>query len=195
MFAVPGRLTCRRSKPFSESHQRTVKGLFCGQMKMDIQDELHYDPDTGIFTWKYDKCSRARIGSIAGTITPTGYIQICLNGKLYRAHRLAFVLMTGELPPNYVDHIDGCKSNNAWSNLRLCTQSENLQNNKIGLTNTSGFLGVSADLGRGKWSAKIQVGGKTINIGRFNTKEEAAEAYLAKKKQVHTFSPAPRITK
>ena len=93
-----------------------------------LKELLNYDPISGIFTWKTSRGGR-KPGSIAGTkCIHKGYITIQIDGTLYRAHRLAFLYMIGRLPEDQVDHIDRCKDNNAWSNLRECTQAENQLN-------------------------------------------------------------------
>ncbi|MFJ4048875.1 HNH endonuclease [Pseudomonas hunanensis] len=85
-----------------------------------------------------------------------------------------------------IDHIDMCRSNNAWKNLRLCTPSQNSQNNAKRKTNSSGFLGVIRN--KGKWRATITKDGKQIHIGNFDTPEEASIAYTARKQEIHPFS-------
>jgi AP2 domain len=42
--------------------------------------------------------------------------------------------------------------------------------------NPSGYVGVSYDISRDKYKATIKHKGKLINVGRFDTAEEAAEA-------------------
>jgi len=74
-----------------------------------------------------------------------------------------------------VDHIDGNGLNNARANLRLCTSGENQRNHKLYSTSKTGLKGVSFK--DGKFRAKIQVGGRSIHLGRFETPDEAAKAY------------------
>jgi len=87
----------------------------------ELKAKLDYDPETGIFT---------REGEIAGTITNNGYVQISINNEPYLAHRLAFLYMEGKLPKNCVDHIDRCRLDNSWTNLRHATKGENQYNKK-----------------------------------------------------------------
>lgn len=75
-----------------------------------------------------------------------------------------------------VDHIDGNPLNNQRSNLRVVTHAQNQKNLKIPRHNTSGYKGVYWDKVRQKWIAAIH-SGKTINLGGFITKEEAAKRY------------------
>lgn len=95
------------------------------------------------------------------------------NGKPILMHREIIGANDGEL----VDHINGDGLDNTKSNLRICTNSENLHNREKSVNNTSGYKGVYFEKSRNKWKAQIMINYKLINIGRFNTKEEAAKAY------------------
>ena len=75
-------------------------------------------------------------------------------------------------PSGYVvDHINGDPTNNRRSNLRICSQKQNMQNQGKRPHNTSGYKGVKR--AGNKWVAKVS--GRII--GRFDTAEEAAHAY------------------
>ena len=80
-----------------------------------LKERLHYDPDTGIFTWLKMSRQPKRLGSVAGGRCD-GYIQIYLDGLIYRAHRLAWLYMTGEWPVGYLDHKNGVRDDNRWCN-------------------------------------------------------------------------------
>jgi hypothetical protein len=86
--------------------------------------------------------------------------------------------MTGELPRTDIDHADGHRSNNRWGNLRECNRSENLQNSKKPKNNTAGFKGVTFDKKRGKWVARIKVGGHRLFLGYTDSPETAAHLYV-----------------
>jgi hypothetical protein len=79
----------------------------------------------------------------------------------------------GEWPRGNVDHINGIPHDNRISNLRLATQTQNMQNTKLRSDNTSGVKGVYWVKRRRKWSAFISYGGKVRNLGSYATKEEA----------------------
>jgi hypothetical protein len=98
-------------------------------------------------------------------------------GRKYYAHRVAFAIMAGKWP-KIIDHIDGDKSNNRWSNLREVTQAQNMQNTWLRADNTSGHVGVSFDVSRGLWSSEIYVNGKKQFLGRYVDKNEAIAARL-----------------
>lgn len=153
-----------------------------------LKEHLHYSSETGIFIRKITNSNRAKVGDIAGCKDSDGYISIGINGKQYKAHRLAWLYMTGELPKDMIDHKDGVRDNNRFDNLRQATNGQNLQNQiKPHNNNTTGFLGVSFNKINRNYAAHISIDGKLTYIGSFATPEEASEAYLTKKRETHEF--------
>lgn len=153
-----------------------------GLTQARLRELLDYDPETGVFTRKVCVANVAA-GTIAGCRKKdSGYVVISIDDTIYRAHLLAWLYMTGSWPERFVDHRDLNKSNNRWRNLRLATKSQNQAN--IGLTkgNASGLKGVSryrAGERYGKpWQSGIRKDGKSIHLGHYATKEEAAHAYM-----------------
>jgi len=153
---------------------------------------LHYDPETGIFTWLVSTARRVKVGDVAGTIMNQGYRAISIDGKKYKAHRLAFLYMTGKFPTNGTDHIDGDPANNRWTNLRECTTAENAQNTASHKNSSSKYVGVGWHKGGQKWRAQIKINGKKKHLGLFETEAEAYAAYCKAKSEHHHFNPAPR---
>lgn len=78
----------------------------------ELKSLLHYNIDTGEFTWKVPKAWHTKVGSKAGSLNHYGYIQVMINRKSYLAHRLAFLYMEGELPKAEIDHINRDRSEN-----------------------------------------------------------------------------------
>lgn len=156
-----------------------------------LHKKLHYDPETGIFTWRFST-GGARRGSVAGGVNGEGYWQIWFDGRNHQAHRLAWFYMTGAWPSEEVDHKDGVRDNNRWGNLREASKAQNAQNRKTPITNRSGFIGADLHAASGLWRSQIQVSGRKIHLGTFQTAEEASAAYLAAKRELHPFQPAPR---
>lgn len=158
-----------------------------------LKDILRYDPETGIFIRLKDTYHRKfKKDEIAGTLHSDGCVVIGIKGKYYKAHRLAFLYMEGEFPPHGVDHKDGKRNNNRWSNLRKATCSDNNQNLALRTKSKSGHIGVSFSNERKKWVAQIQVHGKHKYLGRFEKIEDAIDAYKCAKLKYHKFNPVLR---
>lgn len=105
-----------------------------------------------------------------------------------KMHRLIMSRMLGRKLTKLeeVDHIDGNGLNNVRSNLRVCSRAENARNvNKqrtmYGKKPSSVYRGVCYDKSRERWHASINsmvlFEKKKLNLGRFDTEEEAARAY------------------
>lgn len=155
-----------------------------------LKELLIYNPATGAFTWRVKPCDRIAAGAVASNINKRhGYVRIGIDWKRYMAHRLAWFYMTGEWPADEIDHKNGIRSDNKWTNLREATTKINRQNlhwprrrNKVGL------LGVSPNTnGRGEkpFSAFIKYDGKVHNLGNYRTAQEAHTAYLEAKREHH----------
>jgi hypothetical protein len=141
-----------------------------------LLEVLNYNPSTGIFIWRMVLSKRTQIGSIAGT-DKDGYVNISIDKRLYRAHRLAWMYMTGEWPSSLMDHKDLNRSNNKWDNLRLATNTQNSVNSPKLCTNTSGYKGVRWYKANSRWSAQIGMNGKMQHLGYFDTAKEAYVVY------------------
>lgn len=152
-----------------------------------VRELLIYDPESGVFHWRVHMSKRVRAGSVAGSPGGVrGYLRISFDGKTHYAHRLAVLYMTGVAPDGEVDHRDGCPSNNRWANLRTADRSSNAQNLRRATARSStGLLGASFDAERGQFIAQIQRRGKRKTLGRFDTAQEAHDAYLAAKREIH----------
>lgn len=158
-----------------------------------LREVLLYDPHTGLFTWRGRRGLGANAanteGAPAGSIGTKGYVAITVDGHPgYKAHRLAWLYMTGEWPTEQIDHRDTVRHNNAWDNLRLATLAQNAQNQqRPSKNNKSGYLGVTWDAKQCKWAATIYVNGRNKRLGRHKTAEAAHSAYMAAKMIYHPF--------
>ncbi|MEJ0093319.1 MAG: HNH endonuclease [Methylocella sp.] len=146
-----------------------------------LKEVLHYDPETGLWIWREKTApkSHIQVGDEAGDIQSNGYVRIQIDGLRYLAHRLAVFYMTGRWPEHQVDHWDLNKSNNRWSNLREATNGQNMANTSLRRDSSSSFKGVSRHSDDRKWWARIQVRGRRIYLGCFDTREDAHAAYIA----------------
>lgn len=144
-----------------------------------LKELLHYNQDTGIFTWLADGKGR-RSNKIAGTEGKKNsgkkYLFIKIRGKRYPGHRLAFLFVTGSWPDGQVDHISGNGLENEWVNLRDVTNQENSKNQRLRSNNTSDFVGVNWSIYANKWAAGIYVDGKRSHLGFFIDKQDAIDA-------------------
>lgn len=146
-----------------------------------LRELLDYDLDTGIFRWRLRR-GPATAGAVAGALMrrPSGAAHrvIRIDGRLYYAHRLAWMHTYGVWPTEDIDHINSDGTDNRLGNLRLASRSENSTNKGVQRNNRSGRKGVSWHARAGRWQACIGVNGRTICLGLFNSVEEAHAAYM-----------------
>jgi hypothetical protein len=169
-----------------EDSQRTHKAIPKGELMTaeHLKSLVRYEPETGEFFWK------ARSGKSAGHTKPNqplhahkwdGYAKLTIEKRIYRAHRLAWLYTKGEWPPKamVIDHINGIRDDNRLSNLRLATRQQNSFNRPGAKKRASSHKGVYRTRS-GKWEAKI-----TLNLGCFDTEEEAVHAFKKAALQYH----------
>lgn len=143
----------------------------------ELRRLLDYDAETGVFTWLISPRNSIPTGSKAGNHGANGYVRISVDGRLYLAHRLAWLHVHGEWPPHEIDHVNGDKSDNRIANLRRATRSQNCANKRSRRDNVSGVKGVQWFERNQKWGARICIDGQTQFLGLFDRLEDAAAAY------------------
>lgn len=147
---------------------------------------LNYNPDTGVFTWRKSTGPNCKVLKEAGWRMKRDGRMIQVDGEGIYAHRLAWFFVYGIWPEHEIDHIDGNKLNNAISNLRDVTRSENRQNVGYAQKNsTTKLLGVDYHPCKKMYQARISFNGDRIHIGWFADKISAYNSYLAYKKILH----------
>lgn len=154
-----------------------------------VRELLHYDPETGVFTWRVNRGGGIKAGDIAGAIKPKGYRIIWIAGN-HRAHRLAWLYVHGTWPKDQIDHINHIKDDNRIANLREVTNGQNMQNRPHQRNSPSGFKGVLGRTPSGRWPAKIAANGKQYWLGMHDSPEEAYAAYCAAAARLHTHNLA-----
>lgn len=160
-----------------------------------LKSLLHYNPQTGVFTWRIPR-GRSAKGMQAGWFSDRGYRYIDIDLKSYRAGRLAFFYMKGKWPPEgrFVDHINRCRGDDRWSNLRLATHQENCRNRGITARNKSGKIGVHRGRNPGTWTAAITIDRKYKKLGTFQCIDDAiAERCKAEKHYFGEFASDQRV--
>lgn len=150
---------------------------------------LHYNPETGVFTWLHSK-GTAKAGAVAGTPHAKGYTSIKISGRVYLAHRLAWLHVYGAWPTQDLDHVNRAKNDNRLANLREVTHAENMQNRGLGRQNASGLKGASFHKLTGRWRAEIKLNGQRHYLGLFATAGAAHAAYSDAAAAMHTHRPS-----
>lgn len=180
------------------STKKTVKtdiGILCGKHYIQyrrygkILPRSKYDPNEFIIKEKhvyihlYDKNGNKTAEAIVDLeaydyviqhkwcLDKAGYVK---NSKQEYLHRIIMDTTT-----DYVDHIDGNRLNNTKSNLRVCSNADNLKNRtKLPTNNTSGILGVHYRKDRKKWYAELTCDKEVYRLGSFKNKEDAIKARI-----------------
>jgi hypothetical protein len=154
-----------------------------------LRELLNYNQSTGRFVWIKRTSNRVKVGDSAGNKLDTGYLQIMIDGNTHTAHRLAWLYVTGDWPAHNIDHIDGVRDNNVFSNLRDVPQRLNTQNQRKPRegNKSSRYLGVTWDKRSKRWVAQIVVDGKHLHLGNFalDQEEMAWNKYLETKRRLH----------
>jgi hypothetical protein len=104
------------------------------------------------------------------------YVHIQIDGKLYTRHRLVWLFVHGKWAER-IDHRNGIHGDDRISNLRLASRSQNSANSRMHKDNKVGLKGVRITQNK-RYSAHI-------NLGTFDTPEEAHAAYQRAAIQLH----------
>ena len=143
-----------------------------------LKSLLHYDPETGTFTWLPGTGGKGRPfkSRPAGGPGNEGYWRIWIDGRFYAASHVAWLFMTGVLPAGQIDHINRQPSDNRLANLRLATQTQNKANSGAYKNNKLGIKGVRRHR-NGTFEARIRVNRDLKYLGCYRTIEEAKAVY------------------
>ena len=150
-----------------------------------VDSVLEYDSTSGVFIWKRDNDNHFHHkGKIAGRVNKDGRVQIKINGNMYSAHRLVFLLENGAFPELDVDHVDGNPLNNSRSNLRLATKQQNRYNTKLAKNNKLGVKGVHLTR-LNRFSVAVSINGVQEYLGTYATLEEATAVAESNRNKYH----------
>lgn len=150
----------------------------------EIRAHLRYVKTTGHLWWKIRASGRV-MWRPAGSIDKNGYIGIGFGGKVFKAHHLAWLIVTGDWPRGEIDHKNLNRADNKWKNLREATRGQNQSNSRKYRNNTSGFKGVCWHKQHRKWYAQLQSNGKQVFLGLFDDPAIAAVAYAKGARRHH----------
>ena len=130
-----------------------------------LKEILFYNPETGVFIRNDRRNSN-------GSIDAYGYLILKIKGVQYKAHRLAWLYVYGEMPSKNIDHINGNKLDNRISNLRDVPQSVNVKNTNREPNPDTGCIGIHYDTSTNGLLAKYttRINGNTF---RFRKLEKA----------------------
>lgn len=151
-----------------------------------LKEILYYNHQNGNFYWRKPLGTKLKPWSIAGTPDKNGYISINHKKRFYKAHRLAWLYVYGEMPKGEIDHINNVAGDNSIKNLRDVTRKQNGENTQVHKDNISGFKGVTFDKRKNNWFARIMHNRTTHYLGAYNSPELAAEAYKSAAKKFHS---------
>lgn len=137
-----------------------------------------YEPDTGVFRWNIRPGQSVHAGQIACNRRADGYLAMQYQNRLYKAHRLAWLYMTGAWPIETVDHINRDTADNRWDNLRLASRAQQTANRKT--RSKTGFKGVAFCPQKGAKPYRAVFyhrAGQREHLGYFASAADAAAAY------------------
>jgi hypothetical protein len=141
----------------------------------ELKRRLHYDPNTGIWTWLAGPRRGKRAGWLQGNARGQPYWTVFVDRRRVVSSHVAFFYMTGEWPTAEMDHINRVGTDDRWLNLRAVSRAQNEWNKQKYRNNKSGAKGVYFQ--HGKWIARIRRNGIRQTLGNFSTSHEAAAAY------------------
>lgn len=144
----------------------------------ELLERFSYNPESGLFTCLSD-------GAVKGRLDHKGYVILSIRKDGYRAHRLAWLYMTGEWPAEEIDHINGDRADNRFANLRACSHPQNNHNQPMRSNNTSGVKGVHWNRRKGKWHVQVCLNYKIHHGGLFASIGDAEVAARALRHSLH----------
>lgn len=139
-----------------------------------LNQAFQYDPETGSLQYRNLSAS-GKAGECATHLHSRGYLNVSIGRKQYLAHRVIYLMMKGEWP-EFIDHINHCRTDNRWENLRNVTQEDNNRNMSAQQNSTTGVVGVSLHKPTGKFRAYISINSRAKHLGLFDTLEAAKAA-------------------
>lgn len=171
-----------------------------------VRTFLSYDPRSGDFVWlrrerrhfscdaQWKNWNDRYPGTIAGSVNLKGYRAIAVLDHIHKAHRLAWLYVTGAWPTQQIDHINGKRNDNRFANLRDVSGAENSRNRRAGPSSKTGHVGVTQYPYHGamKYVARVRLYGRLHHLGYFKSIPEAAEARAKGEERLGYQTAGPR---
>lgn len=155
-------------------------------LKRPMAADITADEARALFQYDPENGQLSREGGVAGYVDKSnGYRSVRVRGRKYKAHRLAWLIVHGDWPSDFLDHINGDRDDNRLVNLRECSNAENLRNTGAYRCNKTGYKGVSLHKRDRKYYANIRVDGRLRFLGSYATALEAHAAYCEAAAKLH----------
>ena len=148
-----------------------------------LKELLVYEPDTGCLRWRV--VSRKTKDGYAGCFRKDGYRMVRVDGVLMYAHRIVWAIHTGNMPNQFIDHINGDKLDNRIENLRDVSIATNSRNQRKARSDNQMTKMLGVQQNHSGWQACITTDGKRKCLGTYKSPIEAHQAYVNAKRKLH----------
>ena len=163
-----------------------------------LQECFNYDPHTGILVWgdrpahhfktltAFKTYNTKSKGKAAGSINRAGRrIVSVVKGEQFIATRVIWKMVTGEDPPDFIDHENQIKDDDRWSNLRAATKAQNEYNTGVRKNSRTGYKNVCFSSRENLFRAYITKDRKQYHIGYYSSPEAAHNAVVVATPKYH----------
>lgn len=150
-----------------------------------VREMFDYDQDIGVMTRKIKTGRNTRAGQQVGSKDMHGYKTVRIGPTSFKLHRLCWFYVHGHWPAGDIDHLNGDRSDNRFTNLRDVPRCVNLQNQRVATSQnkSTGVLGVYPS--KKRFTAALSIDGRKKSLGTFDTVDLAHAAYLNAKRVFH----------
>jgi len=129
--------------------------------KAELDERFVYDETSpSCLRWRFDRFNKCKVkvassGDCAGHLAANGYYVVKFNNRTIKIHRIIATIFNLDIENKFIDHINGCRSDNRLLNLRAVTPLENSHNKRISKNSSSGIPGVTYSARYDRWRASI----------------------------------------